>query len=213
MVDNGYPAAFDALLNEYLAQRRVSEGQAGPSDEERAIVERIWDAFGSVKTIMISDMSGFTRIARKRGILHYLSLIHELRPLAETVIVDHEGQVVKWEADNIYTSFDQVDDAIGTAMALHDRLALINRDRHDEYCIRVAFGIDKGRVLLLGDHEYYGDPVNIASKLAEDIGSRDDLLITPRVFEECGMGDKHRRFQWDEATESGVTIEFYRFRG
>jgi class 3 adenylate cyclase len=47
----------------------------------------------------------------------------------------------------------------------------------------LSVGIDFGRVLLIGDIEFFGDPVNTASKLGEDLATRNEVLVTHRAIE------------------------------
>ena len=47
----------------------------------------------------------------------------------------------------------------------------------------LSVGIDYGRLLLVGDSDYFGDPVNTSSKLGEDLAVRSEVLITERAIE------------------------------
>ena len=42
----------------------------------------------------------------------------------------------------------------------------------------VAMGIDYGRFLLVDDCDCYGDPVNVACKLGEDVAESGEVLLT-----------------------------------
>ena len=46
----------------------------------------------------------------------------------------------------------------------------------------LSVGIDYGEVLLIGESDYYGDPVNTASKLGEDLAVRGETLVTERAL-------------------------------
>jgi class 3 adenylate cyclase len=73
----------------------------------------------------------------------------------------------------------------------------------------LSVGIDYGRVLLVGDVEFFGDPVNTASKLGEDLAVREEVLVTHRAIE-------HSRFVIPELAErmvariSEIKIEYVR---
>ena len=58
-------------------------------------------------------------------------------------------------------------------------------------------GIDYGRVLLIDDMDFYGDPVNTASKLGEDLAVRAETLVTKRALE-------HSSFEIPELAERMV---------
>ena len=66
-----------------------------------------------------------------------------------------------------------------------------------------------GRVLLAGDIDFFGDPVNTASKLGEDLAVREEVLVTRRAIE-------HSEFQIPELAErmtariSEIEIQYVR---
>jgi class 3 adenylate cyclase len=48
--------------------------------------------------------------------------------------------------------------------------------------VYLSVGIDYGRVLLIGDIDFFGDPVNTASKLGEDLAVKAETLVTERAL-------------------------------
>ena len=53
--------------------------------------------------------------------------------------------------------------------------------------IFLSVGIDYGRMLLVGSGDYYGDPVNTASKLGEDLAGKSETLVTDRALEQTSF--------------------------
>ena len=49
-----------------------------------------------------------------------------------------------------------------------------------------AIGIDFGRFLLIEDADFYGGPVNLASKLGEDIAKSGQILVTDNAMKQPG---------------------------
>ena len=49
--------------------------------------------------------------------------------------------------------------------------------------IYLSVGIDYGRLLLIDGEDYFGDPVNTASKLGEDLAIKAETLVTQRTIE------------------------------
>jgi class 3 adenylate cyclase len=49
--------------------------------------------------------------------------------------------------------------------------------------VHVAIGIDYGKILILNDDDMYGDPVNRACKMGEDIGKADEILISKEAMD------------------------------
>ena len=46
----------------------------------------------------------------------------------------------------------------------------------------MSVGIDFGRVLLIDELDFFGDPVNTASKLGEDLAIKAETLVTERAL-------------------------------
>lgn len=68
---------------------------------------------------MIIDMSGFSRITREEGVIHFVALIHRMHELVLPLIREAEGgRVVRTEADNVYAMFDSAHSAVATAVRL-----------------------------------------------------------------------------------------------
>jgi len=190
-------------INELLLER-LESGE----DKMKQIDERLWREYGHELAVFISDMSGFSRITRERGILHFLSLIAKQRELALPVIARHSGRLIKTEADNIFAVFDDPADAVRTSGKIHAILRKFNETRDEVSRVIACHGISFGRVLDFGD-DVYGNPVNMASKLGEDVAEPYDTLVTAEVHDACRMWPEFE-FEERHVTISGVDIEYYR---
>jgi class 3 adenylate cyclase len=147
-------------------------------DKRRDIETRLWKDFGAVKAVLILDLSGFSLLTQKYGIVHYLSMVRRMQLTSKPIIEKAGGEVVKYEADNCFAMFDTPLAAVETAIALNKAFDEINVYTTDEFDIRVAIGIDYGDVLLIGGPDYFGATVNTASKLGEDEARPGEILIT-----------------------------------
>jgi class 3 adenylate cyclase len=49
--------------------------------------------------------------------------------------------------------------------------------------IHIACGIDFGKVLVIGYEDCFGDPVNRASKMGEDVAAAGEILITKEAMD------------------------------
>lgn len=168
-------AEFDARIAE-LAEER---------DPEKAEVIRagIIDKFAVHGAVFISDMASFSATSRKRGVCHFLKLIHRARQIIGPIVEANRGKLMKCDADNCYAFFETTDDAIKASFEVNAALYASNNDFPLEEQIYLSVGIDYGRVLLIDDMDYYGDPVNTASKLGEDLAVRAETLVTKRALE------------------------------
>lgn len=78
--------------------------------------------------------------------------------------------------------FDTVLPAVEAAIRLNTAFDAINRFTEDAFDIRIAIGIDYGGVLLTGGPDYFGEVVNSACKLGEDVAEPGEILVTERAF-------------------------------
>ena len=156
-------------------------------DRAEEIRRGIWDKFGAEGAVLISDMASFSSTSRKLGVCHFLKMIHRARQIIAPVIEANNGTLLKCDADNCYAFFARSDDAIKASFEVNAALFRANDRFGIGEQIALSVGIDYGRVLLVGDVEFFGDPVNTASKLGEDLAVREEVLVTHRAIEQSNF--------------------------
>jgi class 3 adenylate cyclase len=154
------------------------------------------------------DMSGFWLLAQRHGIVHYLSMVRRMQLATKPIIEQYHGEVVKFEADNCFAMFDDPVAAVRAAVALNTAFFSMNLLTNDEFDISVSIGIDYGDLLLIGGPDYFGNPVNCACKIGEEIGGPGEILVTATAFKQIPekAGIKGRKLTLAIA---GVPIEMY----
>ena len=152
-------------------------------NKAESIREGIWAKFGTEGAVFISDMASFSSTSRKIGVLHFLKMIHRARQIIAPLIEANNGILLKCDADNCYAFFKTTDDAIQASFDVNAALFRANETFGIGEQIYLSVGIDYGRVLLIGDKEFFGDPVNTASKLGEDLAIREEVLVTRRAID------------------------------
>lgn len=195
---------FQDLLLEYAI--------ALQDENRKAIEQTLWRKFGTRKAVFVLDMSGFSVLSQRFGIVHYLSMVRRMQLTAQPVIEQFGGEVVKFEADNCFAAFPDVLPAIQAATALNAAFFGMNLVTPDEFDIRVSVGIDYGDILLIGGPDYFGDPVNCASKLGEDTAEAGEILVTQRAFDrvpaDAGIQTSSFSFRISGIELQGVKIEY-----
>jgi len=191
---------LQSLLDEYFHQS---------NDETKSEIEEvIWSKYGVCGHIMIMDMSGFSLVTQRYGIVYYLAMIEKMRRTVKPLIEKHSGVLVKFVADNVFASFQSAEDAINTAIDINTELANINKLSTKQWDICVSTGIDFGRYLCTDDGDVFGDAVNCASKLGEDIAHKNEILVSQKAFSTVKDTDsflaEHVRFKI-----SGISLEAY----
>ena len=99
------------------------------------------------------------------------------------MISKNSGTLVKFVADNVFASFQSAEDAIKTAIDINNQLDEINQASSKQWDICVSTGIDYGRYLCTDDGDVFGDAVNCASKLGEDIAHKNEILVSQKAFD------------------------------
>ena len=196
-------AEFDALIEDFSRSKNSSQRLRA----ERAL----WDRFGTTGATFISDMASFSSTSRSFGICHFLKLIHKARQVIAPRIREHGGLLLKCDADNCYAFFESADGAIQASLDINEALFRANQDEDTENHIFLAVGIDYGDVLLIGTEDFYGDPVNTASKLGEDLADGSQILVTNRALEHASydVPPEHERMI---ALISDIEIEYVRLQ-
>jgi len=159
---------LDELLDRY---------NEAPAERRTGIAGEIERRFRVAKAILVLDMSGFTRTVRRYGIVHYLGMMRRMRIATEPLVGRFAGSVIKYEADNLYAAFDTVDDAIAMAVAAMDAFRTMNAATEDHHDIHVCVGIAWGDFLVVPHGDMYGDAVNVACKLGEDLARAGEILL------------------------------------
>ena len=164
-------------------------------EERSRIAAQIERDFGEVRALLVLDMSGFSVITQKHGIACFLLMIHQLRAVAKPAVEEAGGLVVKAEADNLYCMFEDVGEAIAAAREINARLRTLEPVTPGCPPISVSIGIGYGRILNIDEEDMFGDEVNLASKLGEDVAKAGEILLTEAASaraRELGIATRER---------------------
>jgi len=155
----------------------------GRTEQEReAFDEFIKKQCEQTAAVLITDLSGFTRTTRKHGVIHFLSLFRKCQNICLPIIQGHHGELVKDEADDIFALFASPKDAIEAAHGMQKEILLANKTAAETDQIGLAVGIGYGSLLRFSD-DAFGDAVNIAFKLGEDLASAGEIRIGDSAYQ------------------------------
>lgn len=171
------------------------------------ITERIESIFGQERTIMVLDMSGFTRATQSGNIISFLLSINQMQRLVTPVVEENAGLVVRADHDNLTCLFDRVEDAIAASREITERLGSANVILPSDRELYASIGIGHGRILNIENHAIYGNEVNLASKLGEDIGGLGDVLLTEQAHEQ--VADSEYKLEKHKISISGLELNYY----
>jgi len=168
----------DALKGSAARLWKLIEERSLAGVDTDAIDRRIWDLFGQDWAVVFTDLVGFSRQVARFGIIHFLQIILEQKRLLLPIIEQHDGILVKLEADSLLILFRQAGAAVACAVAMQHACQALNQRRVPEEQVILCCGIGHGRVLKIGDDDVYGQEVNAASKLGEDAAKGNEVLVT-----------------------------------
>jgi class 3 adenylate cyclase len=157
--------------------------QSEQADERQRIESELWRDYGAQYAVFVLDMSGFSLLTRKYGIVHYLSMVRRMQLTTEPIVKSYGGSMIKYEADNCFAVFPDPLSAVNAAIAMQHSFASSNLLTSDDLDIHIAVGIDYGKILVVGHKDCFGDPVNRASKMGEDIAAAGEILITKEAMD------------------------------
>jgi adenylate cyclase len=156
------------------------------------VAERIAKEQGTIRlagerrpvAVLFSDIRGFTPMAEAMAPEELGSLLTEYFTEMVDIVFEHGGTLDKFIGDAIMAvwgapiaSPDDADRALAAAVAMRQRLTILNRSWHGRGRpeLRVGIGINHGEVFAgyLGserrlEYSVIGDPVNVAARLCED---------------------------------------------
>ncbi len=175
MSNNVMSQKFQDLLLQY--------SQSEVTTERRSIENALWTDYGAEFAVFVLDMSGFSLLTRKYGIVHYLSMVRRMQLTTEPIVKSYGGSMIKYEADNCFAVFPDPLSAVNAAIAMQHAFAASNILTSDDLDIHISCGIDYGKLLIIGHEDCFGDPVNRASKIGEDLATAGEILITRDAME------------------------------
>ncbi|MCE9585828.1 adenylate/guanylate cyclase domain-containing protein [Candidatus Uhrbacteria bacterium] len=176
-------------------------------EKTKALDSKIKKSFEQTRTIFILDMSGFSKAVQRYGIIHFLAMIQRMRRIVKPVVARFDGVVIKFEADNCFAVFPNPEKALSASLQIHHDLEIANLMTDDMSDVHVSIGIGHGPVLLFCE-DMYGNELNLASKLGEDVAERGEILLTSAARKLV----KNKKFRFDKVpiTISGVTMYAHR---
>lgn len=135
--------------------------------------------------------------------LNDLALAAAITRVANSLLEEFGGVEVKSAGGPCIYYFDDPRRALGFARKL--------REFFEAQRVRLAIGIDMGRVLLFelgaGRHDLAGSPVNVACKLAQEVGKLGAITLTWAAARAAGLPDVTAV---EALAASGITIEAVR---
>ena len=135
-------------------------------------------------TFLFSDLKDSTELYEHVGDLVAFDLVNEHFRLLQEIIASERGAVVKTIGDAVMATFETPDRAIAAAIRMREAMSDLGAERQHQ-SLRLKMGIHEGSCLavtLNGQQDYFGQTVNIASRVQGLAASR-AIMVTELVVE------------------------------
>ena len=167
--------------------------------EDSAVLEEVHKTYSRQRAVVLIERDRDDTDTAEVAVLNELALSLAMKKIGVSLLTDHGGSEIKTSGSiGIYT-FDEC----ATALTFAKRF----RDVFLRQGIDSRIGIDYGEVLLFqvqdGIEDIAGDPVNIASKLAQDEGQFGKIYLTEAAGRNIRLESEFRPVKFEI---SGVTI-------
>ncbi len=180
---------------ELLLAKRFSDGSAG-----KKLDEQLLKKFTFEKTIMFTDIVGYSAKAAEKELLDTMTLLAVHDRTLMPIIARHQGQLIKKIGDALMVKYDDPLEACYAAQEMQQALIEFNRTSDEKILIRI--GVNTGTVFVK-NNDVFGDAVNVAARM-ESMAQPGRIFITQTTeqkvrdkitLQDCGIrkvkGQKH----------------------
>jgi class 3 adenylate cyclase len=176
------------------------------------IDRQIHESFAETHAVLVLDMCGFSRLTARYGITHFLAMIHRLHSIVLPIVAGHDGTLVKTEADNVFAVFSDVPPAVAAAIEIQERLHAANVFLPEDWDLHASLGIGYGELLMVGADDLYGNEMNIASKLGEDIAGKGEVFLSQAAHARVTDGSATGQYEARQIPISAMVVTAYKLR-
>jgi class 3 adenylate cyclase len=135
-------------------------------------------------TFLFSDLEDSTELYEHVGDLVAFDLVNEHFRILQEIIASERGAVVKTIGDAVMATFETPDRAIAAAIRMREAMSDLGAEWQHQ-SLRLKMGIHEGSCLavtLNGQQDYFGQTVNIASRVQGLAASR-SIVVTESVVD------------------------------
>lgn len=134
-------------------------------------------------TFLFTDLKGSTELYDRVGDLAAYDLVREHFLVLHDIVASEAGAVVKTIGDAVMATFPTPDHAVSAALKMREAMRKLNEQRGGEDLL-LKIGIHEGpclAVMLNDRQDYFGQTVNIASRVQGLAASRSIFATSPVV--------------------------------
>jgi class 3 adenylate cyclase len=141
--------------------------------------------------VWFSDLAGSTALYEETGDPRGYHLVRDHFEVIFDSIHRYEGAVVKTTGDGVMAVFLSSLRALEAALAAHQALEALNRDRglpeNEQLSLKVGIHAGPAIAVTLNDRlDYFGTSINLASRL-DGLANGGEIVLTEEAFNEPGI--------------------------
>jgi class 3 adenylate cyclase len=163
-------------------------------DDTDEVERQIRAEFEQTCAILVIDTKGFSRSVHRDGVLSFLARISHMRQACVPHIERRGGTFVKYVADDIVAVFDGPDAALTAGLEMVDP-AFGEDPAHPFSDFELSIGIGFGPVFHVPGADLWGDQMNRAFKLGEEVANGGEVMVTDEAWDALGNPPRGARRQ------------------
>jgi adenylate cyclase len=164
-----------AILALYHAQQRhVWSGNIVSGTASVLVRHGLHTRTEKLPAICFLDVTGYTRLTQERGDNAAADLAERMSRVVQRTSIQHGGRPVKWLGDGVMLFFPEAGRAVRAALGMVDAVAAAGLPP-------AHVGVHAGPVLFQ-EGDYYGQTVNVASRIGE-YARPGEVLVSQQVVE------------------------------
>jgi class 3 adenylate cyclase len=135
-------------------------------------------------TFLFSDLKRSTALYEQVGDLVAFDLVNEHFAVLQKIIAAERGAVVKTIGDAVMAAFETPDRAVAAAIRMREAMSDLAAE-HERQSLHLKMGVHEGSCLavtLNGQQDYFGQTVNIASRV-QGLAASPSIVVTEQVVQ------------------------------
>lgn len=171
-----------SLMNRQSESTILAEHLLNPSLATEEHTQKLLKRYRHFGTFLCTDLSGFTRLTKAHGIIHYLQLIAKQRIVMRDIFRQYDGKLLKYNGDDIIGIFSNPLNAVLAGYDATQQLAEYNLFREEKDRVEVKTAIGTGMYLQCGN-DVIGEPYYFATTLADSVLKKGDMVLCSSTYE------------------------------
>ena len=132
------------------------------------------------RTIMKTDIKGYSNLIRLLSDLEFSNLLNEHKKFIKENIIKYDGKIIKGEGDAFWITFESATHAVQSAIEIQNKLRNDGVGKKDNEKLSIRISITLGDVIEQ-DKDIFGEAVNLCARI-ENITPADEIYLSNSTF-------------------------------